>query len=318
MDIKHIKDELKRKNEYIAAKVVVSRYNSISKNYKEAVAQFKEAKEKLEKCQNIKNKLSEKKLSHQKRKEINEKIQSNYNNYNNKYQTAKKKVIDLKAKLDSLNREYEKASAVIEENKTLQKKIDILSDLDKYIKKNYVPKDTICYDNQVSGAAAGVALINGGLSTSPMAKMVVGGILSNYNKPDENIGDFIKNNLEEDFFELLSSYMDRCIKNKIYKSEVDIYKKAGCSRQQFHKMKNDPSYKPNKHTVLSYSVVCHLNHDETLKLLSTTGYTLSNSSKYDLIVNYYIKNGIYDFEFINECLYQYGYEKESELFLGSS
>ena len=81
-------------------------------------------------------------------------------------------------------------------------------------------------------------------------------------------------------------------------------------------MKNDPSYKPSKHTVLAYSVVCHLNHDETLQLLSSTGYTLSNSYKYDLIVNYYIKNGIYDFDFINQSLCEYGYEKDSELFLG--
>ena len=295
MDINQIKEELKRKKDYLAAKLVISRYNLISKNYQEAVIQFKEVKEKLEKCQNIKNKLSTKKLSHQERKEINEKIQSNYTNYNKQYQMTKKKLIDLKAKLDSLNREYEKASAFIEENKTLQKKIDILSDLDKYIKRNYTPE--ICYGMQLFTDFGG---------------------LRDYNRPYEKIGDFIKNNLEEDFFDLLSSYMDRCIKNKLYESEVEIYKKAGCSRQQFHKMKNDPSYKPNKHTVLSYSVVCHLNHDETLKLLSTTGYTLSNSSIYDLIVNYYIKNGIYDFEFINECLCLYGYEKDNELFLGYS
>ena len=131
---------------------------------------------------------------------------------------------------------------------------------------------------------------------------------------DENLNDFIKANLDNEFIDLLNSYMNSCIEKGLYKSETEIYKKAGCPKQQFHKMKNDPDYKPSKHTILCYALACHLNRNETLKLLASAGFTLANASKYDLIINYCLKNRIYNFDDINLYLVKYGYEKPSELF----
>ena len=47
---------------------------------------------------------------------------------------------------------------------------------------------------------------------------------------------------------------------------------------------------------------------DTKELLESAGYSLSNASKFDIIVKYYISRGIYDLYEINETLEQYGQE----------
>ena len=46
--------------------------------------------------------------------------------------------------------------------------------------------------------------------------------------------------------------------------------------------------------------------DEALDLLSRAGYTLSNSSKFDLIVKYFLEKEEYDIDVLNQILYDYG------------
>lgn len=47
--------------------------------------------------------------------------------------------------------------------------------------------------------------------------------------------------------------------------------------------------------------------DETKDLIGSAGFTLSRSSKRDLIVEYFIREGIYDLDAINDILYERGY-----------
>lgn len=90
--------------------------------------------------------------------------------------------------------------------------------------------------------------------------------------------------------------------------DVECYKKANVSRQTWHKILNDPRYKPNKKTILSFAIALELDLDDTQKLLATAGFILSKSSKFDLIIMYCIMKGIYDVFEIDAILFQYDQE----------
>lgn len=87
--------------------------------------------------------------------------------------------------------------------------------------------------------------------------------------------------------------------------DVECYKKANVSKQTWHKILNDKNYKPSKSTVLSFAVSLHLSLKETLSLLETVGYTLSKSSKFDVIVSYFISHEKYDIYEIDETLFHF-------------
>ena len=89
-------------------------------------------------------------------------------------------------------------------------------------------------------------------------------------------------------------------------SEAEAYKKAYVDRRHFSKIKKDEYYAPNNKTVLAFSIALELSLDETKDLLRSAGYALSRSSKFDIIIVYFIENQIYNMFDINEVLYEYG------------
>lgn len=88
------------------------------------------------------------------------------------------------------------------------------------------------------------------------------------------------------------------------KKAADIYPKAGITRQHFSKIRNRANYQPSKETALAFAIVLQLSLAETKDLIGRAGFTLSHSSKRDLLIEYCIKEGIYDVDFINDALYE--------------
>ena len=89
------------------------------------------------------------------------------------------------------------------------------------------------------------------------------------------------------------------------KKDSEIYKKANISKQHFSKIRNNPNYKPTKATAMALAIALELNIEETSDLIGRAGFALTNSSKQDLIVRYFIENKNYNIVEINLALYEF-------------
>lgn len=88
-------------------------------------------------------------------------------------------------------------------------------------------------------------------------------------------------------------------------ADVEVYKRANMSRQLFAKIRKDDNYHPTKRTACALAFALELDYEDALALLSRAGYTLSHSSKFDIIVEYFFLNSIYDIAQINMTLYAF-------------
>ena len=93
--------------------------------------------------------------------------------------------------------------------------------------------------------------------------------------------------------------------DKTGKKDSEIYKKALLTKQHFSKIRNNPNYKPTKPTAIALALALELDLEQTRDLIGRAGYALTNSSKFDLIIRYFIEQGNYNVVEINIALYEF-------------
>ena len=101
---------------------------------------------------------------------------------------------------------------------------------------------------------------------------------------------------------LLELIRQRDLKNS------DVYHGANLSKQHFSKMLSNKNYKPTKNTVCALALALHLDRPGADALLAKAGLLLTDNSRFDLAVRYFLDNQMYNIVEDNIALYENGLE----------
>lgn len=177
---------------------------------------------------------------------------------------------------------YDRKSVVISKK--------LFASINEYIDDHYVNENDESYlrENEEIYSNYEIADLNEHMNM-PMQSMLV-----------RSLDDIIEG-LDETFSEMLLRLID-----ERGLTDSEVYKKANIDRKLFSKIRNDKDYGPSKKTVLAFAISLELSLDETKDLLLRAGLALSNSNKFDVIMQYFIEKKSFNIFKINEVLFNYG------------
>ena len=135
--------------------------------------------------------------------------------------------------------------------------------------------------------------------TKTAKREVVGAGFFRTRAPQKSLEELLEET-DAGFSETLLKLIDRT-----GKKDSEIYNRANVSRQHFSKIRNNPDYRPTKATALAFAVALELDLQQTRDLIGRAGYALTRSSKFDVILMYFIEQHNYDLFEINATLFQF-------------
>lgn len=177
---------------------------------------------------------------------------------------------------------------VIFDRRAFQISSKLFSDIAAYIDDRYVQEQHERYDglSRLGARRSGAPFLNQEEPYS--APMAAPGL------------DEMLEHLDAGFSETLLKLIDRS-----GKKNPEVYKKANVDRKLFSKIRNDHDYRPSKPTAIAFAIALELSLSETRDLIARAGYALSPSSKFDVIIEYFIAHKNYDVFEINEALFAF-------------
>ena len=188
-----------------------------------------------------------------------------------------------------------KVFLVIFDKETFKISESLFSDIEAYIDDNYVDEH-VCRRLEQS-RFAGARSCSSKRSRDSLPSMSVE--WDSALPYDEELGAKLSS-LDESFSQMLLRKID-----ERGMTDAECYKKANVDRKLFSKIRSSITYKPSKTTAIAFAIALELSLDETEDLLRKAGFALSNSNKFDVIIQFFISRGIYDVFEINEALFAF-------------
>ena len=170
----------------------------------------------------------------------------------------------------------------------------LFKSVSSYIDENYIRSKTL--DEYGTESMYGSRLETRRIREQECSDMLVGAAIP---IDSDDWGQLLKD-LDAGFSETLLQLIDRT-----GKKDSEIYKKANVDRKLFSKIRNNMDYRPSKTTALAFAFALELDVDETKDFISRAGFALSHSSKFDVIVEYFLVNGNYNVFELNEVLFAF-------------
>ncbi len=130
---------------------------------------------------------------------------------------------------------------------------------------------------------------------SAMAAPMIGAV------PD-NLDDIL-NTKEDTFQQRLFKLIDES-----GMTDVEVYKGANIDRKVFSKIRSNVNYKPTKKTAIALCISLHLDEETMKDLLARAEFALSPSSKFDLVIQYFVANKEYNLMKIEAALFEIAHD----------